>query len=109
MHAFAGGFENRACKCDGRTFAVGAGDVDDRRQMPFRMAERRQQALDAIERQVDALGMQRQQTRMDGANRGSARTRRVHAGAGRLKRGFVASAGAFSNSRQSRAIMPRIS
>ena len=63
MHALARGLEDRAHERDGRALAVGAGDVDDRRQPPLRMAERGEQPLDAAERQIDALGMQRQQAR----------------------------------------------
>ncbi len=107
MHALAGRFEDGADEGDGRALAVGPGHMDHRRQMPLRMAERRQQALDAIERQIDAFGMQRQQARLDGADRRSAGTRCVHAGAGRLMRGLVASAGAFSKIRQSRAMVAR--
>ena len=39
MHALAGRFEHRAHERDGRALAVGAGDMDDRRQFPLRMAE----------------------------------------------------------------------
>ena len=96
-------------KCDGRTFAVGSGDVDDRRQPALGMTERRQQAFNPAERQVDTFGMERQQSGVDGADRPRAGTRLVHAGAGRLKRDFSvpAAAGAFNNSRQSRAMVSR--
>ena len=65
MHALAGRFENRAHERDGRALAVGAGDMDHRRQTAFGMTERREQALDAAERQIDPLRMQRQQPRLD--------------------------------------------
>ena len=60
VHALAGRFENGARERDRRTLAVGAGDVNKRRQPAFGMIERREQALDAAERQVDALRMKRQ-------------------------------------------------
>ena len=69
MHAFSGGFEDRAHEGDGRALAVGAGDVDHRRQLALGMIERGQQPLDAIERQIDAFGMQRGQPRDDRVNR----------------------------------------
>ena len=91
VHALSRRFQDRAHERDGGAFAVGAGDMDERRQTPFGMTERREEALDALERQIDALGMQRQQPRVDGVDADvSAGTRRGHAGAGRLKRGFAA-------------------
>ena len=84
MHALLRRLEDGAHEGDGRTLAVGAGDMNHRRQLPLGMAERRQQPLDAIERQVDPLRMQRQQPRMNCADRDGAGTRRGHAGAGRL-------------------------
>ena len=60
MHALARRFQDRAHESDGRSLAVGAGDMDHRRQPPLRMIERGKEPLDAIERQIDALGMQRQ-------------------------------------------------
>ena len=77
MHALAGRFQDRAHEGDGRAFAVGAGDMDQRRQLLFGMIERGKQALDAVERQVDALGMQRQEPRQDGVDRPRAGTRRL--------------------------------
>ena len=56
-------FQDRAQVGDRRTFAVSAGDVDDRRQLPFGMIEPIQQAMHALEGQVDALGMQLRQPR----------------------------------------------
>ncbi len=61
----AGRLEDRPHERDRRAFAVGAGDMDHRRQPPFRMIERGQKALDAAERQVDAFGMQREKPRQD--------------------------------------------
>ena len=61
----AGGFEAGAQGRDRRALAVGAGDMDDRRQLVLRIAERRQQPLDAAERQVDQLRVQRAQPRQD--------------------------------------------
>ena len=84
MHALLRRLEDGAHEGDSRTFAVGAGDMNQRRQLPLGMAERRQEPLDAIEREVDPLRMQRQQPRMNRADRGGAGTRRGHAGAGRL-------------------------
>ena len=70
MHAVARRLQHRAHEGDGRALAVGAGDMDDRRQPPLRMAERVEHAPHPVERQVDALGMQRQQPRHDGIDRG---------------------------------------
>ena len=68
MHALAGRFEDRAHERDGRTLAVGAGDMDDRRQVPLGMAERAEDAPHAVKRQVDTLGMQGEQPREDRVN-----------------------------------------
>ncbi len=112
VHAFAGRFEHRAHECDGRALAIGAGDMDDRRQPPFRMIELGQKALDAAERQVDAPGMQRQQPRQHGVDRRGIGRLRAHvtavatAGAGRL-RGCGAPAGALVKSRHSLAMVAR--
>src|SRR6202451_1701375 len=108
MHALAGRFEDRAHEGNGRAFAVGAGDMDQRRQFLFRMIERGKQALDAIERRVDALGMQRQQSRQDGIDCRRAGTR-AHAGAGRLARDCGTLAGALVNSRHSFAMVAFLS
>ncbi len=70
MGAVAGGFGAGAHRRDGRTLAVGAGDMDDRRQMVLRIAERRQQPLDPAERQVDLLRMQLHQPRQHPVARG---------------------------------------
>src|SRR3984885_10162342 len=59
MDPLARGFEDGAHKRDGRTFAVGAGDMDHWRQMPLGMAERRQQPFNAAERQINSLRVKR--------------------------------------------------
>ena len=123
MHALPRGLEDRAHERDGRALAVGAGNVDHRRQAPFRMAERGEEALDAAEREIDAFRVQRQQSREDGLPallpglvRGggagaSTAAQRAHAGAGRLKCGCgrpaagAAAVGAFISSWQSRAMV----
>ena len=69
VHALAGRFQDRAQEGDGGALAVGAGDMDHRRQLALGMIERGEQPLDAIERQIDALGMQRGQPRDDRVNR----------------------------------------
>ena len=60
MHALTCGLEDRAHEGDGRALAVGAGDMNHRRQMPLRMIERVEDARHPIEPEIDALGMQRQ-------------------------------------------------
>ena len=66
VHAQAGRFQDRAHERDGRALAVGAGDMDDRRQLALGMVERGQNPPHAIERQIDQLGMQRGEPRDDG-------------------------------------------
>ena len=44
MNAFAGRLQHCARKGDGRAFAVGAGDMDDRRQLALGMIEPLEQA-----------------------------------------------------------------
>ena len=109
MHALARRFEDRAHECDGRALAVGAGDMDHRRQLPLRMIERGQKPRHALEREIDALGMQRQQPRQHGVERrGMPAIRCAHAGAGAGRRAAAArSAGALVRSRQSLAIVVR--
>ena len=68
MDALAGRLEDRAHERDGRAFAVGAGDVDDGRHTPLRVAEAVQDPPHAVERQIDPLRMQRQQPRHDGVD-----------------------------------------
>ena len=52
VHAQAGGFQNRAQERDGRAFAVGAGDMDDRRQLALGMI-RAPRAAAACDRATD--------------------------------------------------------
>ena len=65
MHALPRSLQHGAHEGDGRSLAVGAGDMDHRRQPALGMAERIEDAPHAAERQVDALGMQREQARQD--------------------------------------------
>ncbi len=65
MHARARRLQHGAHERDGRALAVGAGDMDDRRQLALGMAERFEQAPHAVERQVDPLGVERQEPRQD--------------------------------------------
>ena len=55
--------QDRAHEGDGRALAVGAGDMDHRRQRPLRIAERIEHAPHPIERKIDQLGMQRREPR----------------------------------------------
>ena len=73
VHALARRFEDGAHEGDGRALAVGAGDMDHRRQMALRMIERGEDARHAIEPKVDALGMQREKPRQHGVDRRRAR------------------------------------
>ena len=59
VHALAGGLQHRLQEGRERALAVGAGDVDHRRQAVLRVAELGEQRLDAAERQVDQPRMQR--------------------------------------------------
>ncbi len=77
VHPGAGGFQHGAHERDGRSLAVGAAHMDDRRQVLFRMAEPIEHMPHAIERKIDALGMQRQQPRQDGVH-GRANVRLGH-------------------------------
>ena len=58
MHALAERLGDGAGEGEERAFAVGAGDMQHRRQLLLRMTERGKQPLDAPERQVDRLRMQ---------------------------------------------------
>ena len=69
VNADAGGLQDGPHEGDGRALAVGAGDMDDRRQALLRIAERGEQALDALQRQVDPLGMQLEQARQQRVTR----------------------------------------
>ena len=55
MDLEARGFEDRPQRRAGRAFAVGARDVEDRRQAAFGMAEPFQQRAHPVEREVDRL------------------------------------------------------
>ena len=68
MHALAVRFEHRAHEGDHRTFAVGAGDMDHRRQLALGVAELRQDARHPVKREIDQPGMQRLQPRDDVAD-----------------------------------------
>ena len=72
-------FERRAQIGDRRAFAVGARDMDHRRQLGFRMIEPRQQAVHAIEAEIDALRMQGRQPRDQFTERPGIGGRQVHA------------------------------
>jgi hypothetical protein len=61
VHPVACGFQQRSREGGGRALAVGAGDVDDRRQVELRIAEPVEQPCDAIERKVVAFRVQRHQ------------------------------------------------
>ena len=65
VHRQARGLEPGAQHGDDRALAVGAGDMDDRRQPALRVAERGQEPLDAAEREVDDLRVQRGQAGED--------------------------------------------
>ena len=65
MNAKTGRFEDRAHERDGRSLAVGAGDMDHRRHLAFGMIEARENAMHAIEREIDELGMQPRHTCQD--------------------------------------------
>ncbi len=65
MHLQALRLQHGAGKGAGRALAIGAGDMDHRRQLQLRIAQLGQQPQDAVQRQVDLLGMQRQQALED--------------------------------------------
>ena len=58
MHAIARRLQHRPQIGDDRALAVGAGDMDDGRELELRMAEARKQAPGPVEGEVDDLGMQ---------------------------------------------------
>ena len=68
MHPSPGRFKHRAHERNGRSFAVGARDMDDGRQALFRMAQPLEHMPHAVERKIDALGMQRKQPCEDGVD-----------------------------------------
>ena len=55
----AGGFQDRAQVSDRRTLAIGAGDMDHRRELAFGMVEPRQQPVHPFQIKIDAPRMQR--------------------------------------------------
>ena len=69
VHAAAGALEAGAEHRHHRALAVGAGDVDDRRQAALGVAEGGEQPLDAGEDEVDDLGVQRGQAVEDAVAR----------------------------------------
>ena len=112
MHALARRFEDRAHEGYGRALAIGAGNVDHRRQMPLRVIERVKDARHALEPEVDALGVQRQKPRQHGVDRRSSVGRPfahvvAGSGAGRLTRCTGALAGALVKSRHNLAMVAR--
>ena len=125
VDAKAGSFQDRAQIRDGRTLAIGAGDMDHRRQFAFGMAEPLQQPVHAVEAEVDPARMQRGQPRDQVAQWLMQWSRRhVHAcGAGALSAadticaalttvvafGAVSTAGDLVRSRHSRASVGRMS
>ena len=58
MDAKACGFQDRAQVGNRRALAVGAGDMNDRRQLALGMVKPLQQQLHALQTEVDAPGMQ---------------------------------------------------
>ena len=110
MDALARRFEDRAHESNGGAFAVGAGDMDHRRQAPLGVIERGEKALDAVERKIDTLGMQRQEPRQHGVERRGFGLPVAHVTAGsgaRSARCSGAVAGDLVNSRHNSAIVPR--
>jgi hypothetical protein len=58
LHALAGCLQHGAQEGERRALAVGAGDVDHRRQLFLGVAEACEQALDPAEGEIDEFGMQ---------------------------------------------------
>ena len=114
MHLLTRRLEDCARKGDRRTFSIGAGDMDHRRQPPLGMIERGQKPLDAIKRQIDPPRVKRKQPCRHSVDRSGFGPRSTHAGAGRLTGGGGATAGAaageggaFINMRHRRATVAR--
>src|ERR1700730_2010976 len=125
MNAQARGFQNRAQIRDRRTLAIGAGDVNDRRQLAFGMFEPLQQPQHPLQAQIDTPGMQRGQPRDQfverrrllgrgrvhawGAAGATSAPNTIWAGVVTCGAGFgaVSSAGDFVSNRQSRASVGR--
>jgi len=61
VDALAGGLEQCPAKGGDRSLAVGAGDMDHRRQFFVRIAQNFQQPGDAVERQIKTLGVEPQE------------------------------------------------
>ena len=70
VHAQPRRLQDRAHESDGGTLAVGAGDMDCRRQPPLGMTERGEDAPHSIERQIDPFRMQRREPRDGGLDGG---------------------------------------
>jgi len=70
VHAQPRRLQDRAHESDGRALAVGASDMDRRRQPPLGMPERGENAPHPIERQIDPFGMQRGEPRDGGLDGG---------------------------------------
>jgi hypothetical protein len=58
MHPQALRFQHGAGKGAHTAFAIGAGDMDHRRQAVLRITQRGEQAKDAVQRQIDLFGVQ---------------------------------------------------
>ena len=69
MDAQPRGLGDGADEGDGRTLAVGAGDMDDGRQAMLGIAERRAQDAHPLQRQVDTLRVPRAQAFGDRVHR----------------------------------------
>ncbi len=67
VDALARGLQHGAQEGDRGALAVGARDMDDRRQRAFGIAERIEQPLHAAERKIDCAGMKRKKPRENGA------------------------------------------
>ncbi len=110
MHVASPRFQHRAQEGDGRALAVGAADVNDRRQTPLRVTEPLQKPHHAIERQVDPLGVKRKQPGNDGVDRGHELVFRgalAHAGAGAGSAAASVGAGVLVSTRHNRASVGR--
>ncbi len=79
MHLQSGRLEDRAQVRDRRSLAVGAGDVDDRRQLAFGMIEPSQDARHPVEREIDLFRMQLRHPCDDVAERWLRGRARAHA------------------------------
>ena len=80
MDAQARGFQNRAQIGDRRTLAIGAGNMNHRRQLAFGMIEPLQQPMHPLQAEIDTAGVQRGQPRDQFAERRIRSGRwRVHA------------------------------